>query len=66
MTRKDFALIASIIRAHQDGSETDHVVQGLALSLAIEFQKVNPRFDKARFIAASANNDILHASRGTE
>jgi len=56
MTKKDFELIASVIRAHQDGGKQDMVVRGLALSMAIEFQKVNPRFNKAMFIKACTRN----------
>ena len=52
MTRKDFQLIANVLRAHQDGSDADHVVRGLAVSLAIELSKTNPLFNKERFIKA--------------
>ena len=52
MTKKDFELIASVIKAHQDGGDKDTVVRGLALSLSVEFKKVNPRFNRARFIQA--------------
>ena len=50
MTRKDFELIASVIRGHQDGGDEDVVLRGLALSLSVEFKKNNPRFNRARFI----------------
>ena len=52
MTRKDYQLIADVFKAHQDGGDRDIVVRGLALSLAIELQKDNPRFNKAMFIKA--------------
>ena len=52
MNRKDYQLIADVFKAHQDGGERDMVVRGLALSLAIELQKDNPRFNKAMFIKA--------------
>ena len=52
MTKKDYELIATIIRGHQDGGKHDMVVRWLALSMAIEFQKDNPRFNKERFIKA--------------
>jgi len=52
MTRKDFQLIADVLKAHQDGSDTDHVVRGLAMSFAIEPQKTNPRFNVQRFVNA--------------
>ena len=52
MTKKDFQLIASVIKAHQDGGDNDHVVRGLAMSFAIELAKTNPRFNKRRFVEA--------------
>ena len=51
MTRKDFQLIATIIKGHTDG-KSDHVMRGFALSMAIELNKANPRFDKVRFLKA--------------
>jgi hypothetical protein len=52
MTKKDFQLIADVLKAHQDGGAADHVVRGLAMSFAIELAKTNPRFNKKRFINA--------------
>ena len=52
MSKKDYELVAAIIRGHQDGGDRDIVVRGLALSMAMEFQKDNPRFNKERFIKA--------------
>jgi len=52
MTRKDFQLIADVLRAHQDGSDADHIVRGLAVSFASELAKTNPRFNAQRFIGA--------------
>ena len=52
MSKKDYELVAAIIRGHQDGGTRDIVVRGLALSMAMEFQKDNPRFNKERFIKA--------------
>jgi len=52
MTKKDYQLIADVFKAHQDGGERDIVVRGLALSMAIELQKQNPRFNKTLFIKA--------------
>ena len=52
MTRKDFQLIADVLRAHQDGGRNDRVVRGLAMSFAIELAKTNPRFNKELFIKA--------------
>ena len=51
MTRKDFQLIADVIMGHTDG-KSDHVMRGFALSMAIELQKTNSRFDKVRFLEA--------------
>ena len=56
MSKKDYQLIADVFKAHQDGGKRDIVVRGLALSMAIELQKMNPRFDKVRFIKACTRN----------
>ena len=55
MTRKDFQLIANVIKAHQDGGDRDHIVRGLAASFAIELAKTNPRFNKELFLKACAS-----------
>jgi hypothetical protein len=52
MTRKDFQLIADVIKAHQDGGDNDYIIRGLATSFAIELAKTNPRFNKALFLKA--------------
>ena len=52
MTRKDFQLVADVLKAHQDGGDKDNVVRGLAQSFAIELAKTNPRFNKALFLKA--------------
>ena len=52
MTKKDFQLIADVLKAHQDGSAGDHVVRGLVMSFAIELAKTNERFNKERFVKA--------------
>ena len=51
MTRKDFQLIADVIKGHTDG-KSDHVMRGFALSMAVELKKTNSRFDKVRFLEA--------------
>jgi len=51
MTRKDFQLIADVIKGHTDGKD-DHVMRGFALSMVVELQKDNPRFDRVRFLEA--------------
>ena len=48
MTRKDFELIARIVRKH--GGPSRDV---LAASFAVELQSTNPNFDPDRFIAAT-------------
>jgi len=57
MTKKDFQLIANVLKAHQDGSDADHVVHGLAMSFAIELAKTNPRFNVQRFVKACTEVD---------
>ena len=51
MTRKDYVMIAKTIKGHIDGKD-DHVMRGFALSMVIELQKDNPRFDRGRFLEA--------------
>jgi hypothetical protein len=54
MTRKDFTLIADVLNAHhnQPGPVPVFTVQAIAVSLASELAKTNPRFNKERFINA--------------
>lgn len=57
MTRKDFELVASVIKATRRSNTVDtddKAIATLTESLCIEFAKVNPRFDKVRFLAACA------------
>jgi hypothetical protein len=56
MSKKDFQLIANVLKAHQDGSDADHVVRGLAMSFAIELAKTNPRFNVQRFVKACTDD----------
>ena len=49
MTKKDFTLIANVIR---DTTADESVKKELALNFAAEFQKENPRFDVVRFVRA--------------
>ena len=51
MTRKDYVMIAKTIKGHCEGSD-DHVIMGFALSLSIELEKDNPRFNRRRFVEA--------------
>ena len=55
MTRKDFQLIADVLRAHQRRTWDDRTVRGLAMSFAIELAKTNPRFNKELFLKACAS-----------
>jgi hypothetical protein len=48
MTRKDFQLVADILKLHV----ASHTAQAMALDFAQAFQKTNPRFDKKRFLDA--------------
>ena len=57
MTRKDFQLIADVLRAHQDGGDKDYIIRGLATCFAIELAKTNPRFNKELFIKACSPNE---------
>ena len=48
MSRKDFQMIADILKRHGHTP----TAQAMALDFAVAFQKVNPRFDKVRFLNA--------------
>lgn len=51
MTRKDFVLVAGVIKNHaKDGNA--QAINALALDFAVRFKKVNPRFDTVRFLDA--------------
>lgn len=56
MTRKHYEAIAAAIREESDAFPTDLVVRGtlerLASALGGVFAADNPRFDRARFLAA--------------
>ena len=56
MTRKDFQLIADVLKASGTSPMNRCVVQELAVTFASELAKTNPRFNKQRFIEACANN----------
>ena len=55
MTRRDFELIAAAVRKASENGLTDHVATALARALA----GTNPRFDRARFIAACNGGDEI-------
>jgi hypothetical protein len=57
MTRKDFQLIADVIKATRRSNVVDTDDKAIAIlteSLAIELAKTNTRFDKQRFLKACA------------
>tara|TARA_R110002051_G_scaffold295757_1_gene361633 strand:- start:236 stop:421 length:186 start_codon:yes stop_codon:yes gene_type:complete len=59
MTRKDFQLIADVIKATHRSNVVDTDDKAIAIlteSLAIELAKTNPRFNKALFIKACGVN----------
>lgn len=50
MSRKDFQLVAKVIRASTDTDSAERI--RLAHRFAREFKVVNPRFDSTRFFSA--------------
>ena len=53
MTRRDFELIAGVVRYIRELKTTDaDTLDLLAWGFATELSKNNPRFDKARFMTA--------------
>lgn len=55
MTRKDYELMAKIIRANADRcyeSESIFVIKDVANDLATALKEDNPRFDRVRFVEA--------------
>jgi ribosomal protein L18 len=61
MTAKDFAAIAAVLAAYRmDPSVgTDALAENMADALA----RTNPRFDRARFLAACRVPDVSKAAR---
>jgi hypothetical protein len=56
MTRKDFELIAEVIATSWAGS--GELKNALAVNMADALQATNPRFDRARFIAACDADEL--------
>ena len=53
MTRKDFQLIAKVLKASGKDSPMNRcVIKDVAMNFAVELQKTNPRFDVQRFVNA--------------
>lgn len=58
MTKKDYELIAGVIRSiGVNGIESDRVDMAQAFARALE--DTNPRFDRDRFLAACGVDDAL-------
>ena len=60
MTRKDYVLIASTIQHqfsyYEEGTPEVKALKELALRMAYDFTKDNPRFEYARFLNACGVN----------
>ena len=52
MTRKDFQLIADVIKAQAACNTCLPTMRAFALSMCVELKKTNNRFDEARFLKA--------------
>ena len=52
MTRKDFQLIADVLKASSTSPANRMVIKELAVTFASELAKTNPRFNKERFVNA--------------
>ena len=52
MTRKDYKLIAEILRDSLDAIIDDLALEALASNFADELAKDNPRFNRERFLKA--------------
>jgi len=52
MTKKDFQLIADVLKASSTSPMNRCVIKELAATFASELAKTNPRFNKARFVSA--------------
>tara|TARA_Y100000296_G_C5128108_1_gene233995 strand:- start:31 stop:234 length:204 start_codon:yes stop_codon:yes gene_type:complete len=67
MTKKDFEMIARVLRNNLEGkgfinnsvndAQRESAVRCMVLDFCLEFQKVNPRFDTERFIKAVMENN---------
>lgn len=55
MTKRDFDLIARVLRIVRNGCVQTHsfeLLDAVAVTFADELARVNPRFDRARFLQA--------------
>ena len=55
MTKKDFELVAEILRDYREGDNAN-LIDSLAEHFATAFTYVNPRFDEGKFIDAIRGN----------
>ena len=67
MSKKDFELIARVLRAMRQRYDADPMCRGVVDDVAVAFGDVllttNPRFDRSRFMAACRGEDS-HDSAG--
>ena len=68
MTRKDFQLIADVLKGHSDSPMNRCVIEQLALTFATELAKTNPNFNQQRFVKAClpAPRGPIHQRRRAE
>lgn len=52
MTKRDYEMIAAVIKSVQKDHGTSLVITDITVKLGYLFKADNPRFDKDRFIAA--------------
>jgi len=52
MTRKDFQLIADVLKGHSDSPMNRCVIEQLTLTFATELAKTNANFNQQRFVKA--------------
>lgn len=64
MTRRDFAAVAGVIAARRWGGMYSGDADALASDMADALARTNPRFDRARFLAACRETpDVSKAAR---
>lgn len=51
MTKKDFSLIASVLKTHQENISSDDFFE-LASDFMVALSLDNPRFDQVKFLSA--------------
>jgi hypothetical protein len=56
MTKKDYVPIAAILATADRSTTAQHAIQDITSQLADLFERDNPNFDRARFIAAASQN----------